>query len=146
MQEEDKQAEGEAKPEEISEYTCKKCRCYIFNTSQLEPSHTSKTKRIVTRPQKKGKGYTECSSFFLEMQDWMQKSMNDESQQHGVLYCPNPKCKAKLGSYSHFGAQCSCGKFTCPAYQIPKSNVDLKAKINLSMGTVIGGVENSDDG
>jgi hypothetical protein len=33
-------------------------------------------------------------------------------------------CGNKIGAYSHFGQQCSCTKFVCPAYQIHKSNVD----------------------
>ena len=44
--------------------------------------------------------------------------------QKGIITCPTPNCGQKLGSFSHFGSQCSCGKWVCPAYQIHKSNVD----------------------
>lgn len=38
------------------------------------------------------------------------------------LLCP--KCTSKLGSFSWWGEQCSCGHWVTPAFQIHKSRVD----------------------
>ena len=53
----------------------------------------------------------------------MEPSFKENGQQ-GKIICPTPGCGHKLGAYSHFGQQCSCTKFVCPAYQIHKTNVD----------------------
>lgn len=61
-----------------------------------------------------------CSSLFVEPMEWM------EGLQDGLLEnkinCP--KCAAKLGSYNWFGAQCSCGKWITPSFQIHRNRVD----------------------
>ena len=72
---------------------------------------------------------TYCSSIFIAPQEWMRSQLSEE--QTGRLMCPNPKCSQKLGAYSYYGAQCSCGKFVCPAYQIIKSNIDEAARIQI---------------
>ena len=104
-------------------FACRKCRKILFDDSVFE-EHTSTKKRIYTRASKKGNNQNECSSWFLERQDWMATSITDPDVQNGRLLCPTPNCGHKLGSYCHFGSQCSCGCWVCPAYQIPKTNVD----------------------
>ncbi|KAJ1734411.1 tyrosine protein phosphatase yvh1 [Coemansia biformis] len=61
-----------------------------------------------------------CSSLFVEPMEWMEGIADGvvESQ----IHCP--KCKAKLGSYNWAGAQCSCGKWITPSFQIHRSKVD----------------------
>ena len=71
----------------------------------------------------------ECTSHFVLWADWMQIPMDGETQ-HGKITCP--KCQASLGDYAHYGAQCSCGRFVCPAYKIHKSKVDIKTNIDLT--------------
>lgn len=70
------------------------------------------------KKQVKKQNLTECSSYFLEQQEWMGIPL-DESVQQGVINCP--QCADKLGSFAHFGAQCSCGCWVNPAYQIHMS-------------------------
>ena len=116
---------------EPERYACKKCRRVVFSSAQLEAEHASEAKEFFTRPQKKGdnKYSKECSSFFLEQQEWMLEQCNE--QQQGKLACPHAKCGYKLGAYSYYGAQCSCGKWACPAFQIHKSSVDRIIKVDL---------------
>ena len=57
------------------------------------------------------------------MMDWM-AIPEDEATQGGKLFCPNEKCKAVLGDFAHYGAQCNCGRFTSPAYKVVASKVD----------------------
>ena len=60
--------ESEAKTEEEPmKFACKKCRKLIFTDANLE-EHTSKVKKIITRPHKVGdnKYSKECSSYFIE--------------------------------------------------------------------------------
>jgi hypothetical protein len=56
----------------------------------------------------------------------------DGETQQGKINCPNPKCAEKLGHFAHFGAQCSCGRWVNPSYQISKSKVDERFKVDLS--------------
>ena len=42
----------------------------------------------------------------------------------GKLNCPH--CRAKLGSFTWSGEQCSCGRWVTPAFMFNKSKVDEK--------------------
>ena len=96
----------------IQEYTCKKCRHLIFTSEDIQ-EHSSKKKTHVARANKmNNKQPNECSSHFIEMADWME--FPEDGSQAGKLLCP--KCKEKLGSFAHYGAQCSCGRWVSPAY------------------------------
>ena len=98
----------------ILHYSCKKCRTVLFKpTDQLE--HTSKVKEIKApiKKQVKKQNLLDCTSYFLSLADWM-GIPPDESIQQGLIYCP--KCQDKLGSFAHFGTQCSCGCWVSPAY------------------------------
>ena len=50
-----------------------------------------------------GKRVDACTSYFLEMADWMNLPMDGETQA-GKITCPTPKCGAKLGAFAHYGA------------------------------------------
>merc|ERR1712000_705974 len=49
------------------------------------------------------------------------KSQSDDEKD---LFCPNEKCKSKLGSKQWQGTQCSCGAWVIPAFKILLSKVD----------------------
>ncbi|KAJ1665665.1 tyrosine protein phosphatase yvh1 [Coemansia sp. RSA 1813] len=61
-----------------------------------------------------------CSSLFVEPMEWMD-GVSDGLFENKIA-CP--KCQAKLGSYSWAGAQCSCGKWITPSFQIHRNRVD----------------------
>ena len=101
----------------------------IFTSEDIQ-AHSSKVKEIVARSNKKhNKMPNECTSHFIEMADWM--DLPEDGTQAGKILCPNPKCKDKLGSFAHYGAQCSCGRWVSPAYQVHKAKVDLKVQFSL---------------
>ncbi|KAJ1785866.1 tyrosine protein phosphatase yvh1 [Coemansia sp. RSA 2399] len=61
-----------------------------------------------------------CSSLFVEPMEWMD-GVSDGLLENKIA-CP--KCLAKLGSFSWAGAQCSCGKWITPSFQIHRNRVD----------------------
>jgi dual specificity phosphatase 12 len=58
----------------------------------------------------------ECSSIFVQEMDWIKY---DPSEAMGKIQCP--KCNEKIGKYYLYGAQCSCGRWVAPGFQIHKS-------------------------
>jgi dual specificity phosphatase 12 len=48
--------------------------------------------------------------------EWLQY---DPNEQMGKISCP--KCQEKVGKYFLYGAQCSCGRWVAPGFQIHKS-------------------------
>ncbi|KAJ2308121.1 tyrosine protein phosphatase yvh1 [Coemansia sp. RSA 2706] len=61
-----------------------------------------------------------CSSLFVEPMEWMD-GVGDGLVENRIQ-CP--KCLAKLGAYNWAGAQCSCGKWITPSFQIHRNKVD----------------------
>ncbi|KAJ1990582.1 tyrosine protein phosphatase yvh1 [Coemansia sp. RSA 1358] len=61
-----------------------------------------------------------CSSLFVEPMEWMD-GISDGLIENKIA-CP--KCQAKLGSYNWAGAQCSCGKWIIPSFQIHRNRID----------------------
>ncbi|KAJ1883485.1 tyrosine protein phosphatase yvh1 [Coemansia sp. RSA 1722] len=61
-----------------------------------------------------------CSSLFVEPMEWMD-GVKDGLLENKIV-CP--KCLAKLGAYNWAGAQCSCGKWITPSFQIHRNRVD----------------------
>ena len=53
--------------------------------------------------QGKQKGGVVCTSWFLEMADWMNLPEDGETQA-GKIVCPTPRCGEKLGAFAHYGA------------------------------------------
>ncbi|TNV77468.1 hypothetical protein FGO68_gene12508 [Halteria grandinella] len=109
----------EAEAVQKLQYSCKKCRKVLFSEDNLE-EHMSKVKAYNTKTHSLREVSQECSSIFLEQMDWI--VIEDESEQMGKISCP--KCQEKIGKYYIYGAQCSCGRWVAPGYQIHKSKVD----------------------
>lgn len=116
-------------------YVCRKCRATLATSSQVishEPpdpiDHTaSDTHRHQSRSKKWFKSQHKCSSLFFEPLKWMVVNTtgdDDQGQNEGKLHCH--QCKARVGSFSWSGLQCSCARWVTPAFQIHKSKVDTK--------------------
>jgi len=65
-----------------------------------------------------------CSSMFLDDSrvSWIGEMIADTID--GKLTCPH--CHARIGSWRWDGAQCSCGTWQTPSFQILKNRVDQK--------------------
>ncbi|CAI2381328.1 unnamed protein product [Moneuplotes crassus] len=134
LQEEQKEEQIEESKEEETltekfpdiKYTCGKCRKVLFRVEDLETEHNSYIKKFnasTTKTFNSEINHTKCTSWFI-------------NEDKGLALCPEatsgnnsekincPHCKAKLGCLVWSGAQCSCGRYTCPAFQIHKSKVD----------------------
>lgn len=59
----------------------------------------------------------------MEPAIWMRKEL-DQGHDEGKFLCPNPKCNAKVGTYSWHGDKCSCGKWITPAIGLLRARVD----------------------
>eukprot|EP01121_Diplochlamys_sp_Union-15-3_P017345 TRINITY_DN6088_c0_g1_i1.p1 TRINITY_DN6088_c0_g1~~TRINITY_DN6088_c0_g1_i1.p1 ORF type:complete len:128 (-),score=26.03 TRINITY_DN6088_c0_g1_i1:75-428(-) len=101
-------------------FTCRVCRQKIFDEQELVPHE--KSKHSLTLKQTKGivPKTVECTSYFISEKEWM----GELSSIDGKLLCP--KCRGRVGSYRWDGAQCSCGTWNRPAFQILKARVDEK--------------------
>ena len=95
-------------------YKCSACRITLFRESDII-EHNSSVKKHKARPDRQIVNQ-QCSSIFLEAADWMNLPYDGETQT-GKISCPNqPRCDAKLGTFAHYGAQCSCGRWVNPSY------------------------------
>ena len=63
-----------------------------------------------------------CSSIFVEPLAWMAPALEDMAVE-GKLMCP--KCAGRLGGFCWAGAQCSCGAWVVPAFQLHAARVDV---------------------
>ena len=61
-----------ATEEQHKDYSCHKCRKVLFRSTDIMP-HTSKQKKYNARADKQtsGAAVQYCSSWFIEMADWM---------------------------------------------------------------------------
>ncbi|VWU50204.1 dual specificity protein phosphatase, putative [Hepatocystis sp. ex Piliocolobus tephrosceles] len=94
-------------------YSCKTCRFLLFLDTDIV-EHDIKKHKI------KKKYGDSCTNIFISQQKWLVT----ENKMKGVLYCPNVKCKNKLGKWSWTGICCSCGYLQIPAFMINISNID----------------------
>jgi dual specificity phosphatase 12 len=53
-----------------------------------------------------------CSGYFVEPLTWMEPMLDGAVS--GKLFCPNEKCKAKIGTYDWAGVQCGCREWVTP--------------------------------
>ncbi|KAJ2161895.1 tyrosine protein phosphatase yvh1 [Coemansia sp. RSA 552] len=120
---------GAAGPATGRAVRCKKCRRALVTDAnilehsagagQVEFSYKKRdTNGTVTPhafPQQRA-----CSSLFVEPMEWME-GVGEGLVENRIL-CP--KCLAKLGAYNWAGAQCSCGKWITPSFQIHRAKVD----------------------
>ncbi|KAF8819857.1 dual-specificity protein phosphatase [Cardiosporidium cionae] len=122
----------------LLQYSCKSCRRALFDGSNIQPhmNHRKTEKRFQDKSPA-----TMCASIFVEELPWMENL----SEQSGKIYCPNPRCKSKVGSWCWHGIQCSCGNWQVPAFQIHKSKVDCFTVFASNYSTIGGfGSSNAD--
>ena len=115
---------------------CKKCRRKIaFDNNFLEHEPGSgqvafrwhKRETAMTSPLTAAKEVAtklglQCTSIFVEPIGWMSDLIADGLHE-GNLNCP--KCSARLGKYHWHGAQCSCGSWITPAFQLNRAKCDV---------------------
>eukprot|EP00894_Picocystis_sp_ML_P005106 jgi/Pico_ML_1/55623/g1287.t1 len=78
-------------------------------------------------------GTTSCWSVFVEPLAWMDKAADGEVR--GKLHCPS--CRARLGSFDWSGAQCNCGAWIRPAFQLLRSKIDEPTRNVVAVGAPI---------
>ncbi|GAM22524.1 hypothetical protein SAMD00019534_056990, partial [Acytostelium subglobosum LB1] len=108
-------------------YCCRKCGSDLFVKSEIAEHQKGDGQESFKWSRRERTGHKdECTSFFLCETEWISKiTMTPENDDNRIV-CHNAKCKEKLGSWSWSGAQCSCGAWVAPSFQIPKSRVDEK--------------------
>ncbi|MQM18263.1 hypothetical protein Taro_051251 [Colocasia esculenta] len=114
----------EASPKPQTLYRCKRCR-RIVAAQENVVLHNQGEGDQCFRKKKRGNQLAaerkpECSSIFVEPMKWMQ-TVQEGTVEH-KLWCLG--CKARLGSFNWAGAQCSCGAWVNPAFQLHKSRID----------------------
>lgn len=117
-------------------YTCRKCATHLFDSSAVlhkgsdgHAKHGIGVSDVKAPWQAKqqvvqtGAG-GDCTSVFIEEPpEWA----NCHERNNGRLLCP--RCKARVGSFSWSGAQCSCGRWVTPAFQFHLSRIDPKGLV-----------------
>ena len=108
------------------QYFCRRCRHGLCSSLDIKP-HDNTSERGKKEFKKKNNNdrlsFQDCGSIFLEENNcaWTEAQANE---MRGDLFCPNTKCKAKLGTYNWTGQQCSCGHWVTPAMQLQQSKLD----------------------
>ncbi|XP_054770573.2 dual specificity protein phosphatase 12-like [Lytechinus pictus] len=110
-------------------YKCRKCRRALFcqssvigheNTKGLWNFGWHKDKGQRSKFSSGEQGSIRCTSVFVEPVSWMESFLMNVLE--GKISCP--KCDSRLGSFNWSGAQCSCGVWMTPAFQIHLNRVD----------------------
>lgn len=122
-------------------YRCKSCRRAIADSgSVLEHEAGSGADAFAWRKRAKedqrnrgAGGTTSCWSVFVEPLAWMDKAADGEVR--GKLHCPS--CRARLGSFDWSGAQCNCGAWIRPAFQLLRSKIDEPTRNVVAVGAPI---------
>ena len=109
---------------------CRMCRRLVAATEHIV-MHEGGAGAGAFDPRKRGKGATHhataaCSSIFVEPLAWMAPALEDMAPE-GKLVCP--KCAGRLGGFCWAGAQCSCGAWVVPAFQLHAARVDLTRRL-----------------
>ncbi|KAM6918683.1 dual specificity protein phosphatase 12 [Xenentodon cancila] len=102
-------------------YRCRKCSRTLFRDSSIL-SHPLGEGASAFNHKKSSNltGEVQCTSYFVEPVLWMENALL--GVMNGQLLCP--KCRSKLGSFSWYGDQCSCGRWVAPAFQLHRNRVD----------------------
>lgn len=125
--------------QEMCAMSCRRCRSRLFvetdlSAHQAEMHALNRRKLIKDLLKGTANGMAlgveeeevtvpKCTSYFLaEAPLWLPEECEGVVQ--GKLLCF--KCSTRLGSFSWSGAQCSCGTWVTPSFQIPKSKVDIR--------------------
>eukprot|EP00026_Physarum_polycephalum_P012463 Phypoly_transcript_12774.p1 GENE.Phypoly_transcript_12774~~Phypoly_transcript_12774.p1 ORF type:complete len:363 (+),score=56.67 Phypoly_transcript_12774:12-1100(+) len=103
-------------------YCCRMCGTTLFTDIEVL-AHDAGTGQISFdwRKRNRSNSQVECTSYFL----YEPTQFGDTTELEGKLSCP--KCNSKFGSWMWAGAQCSCGAWITPAFQVSKARVDTKA-------------------
>ncbi|KAJ2726677.1 tyrosine protein phosphatase yvh1 [Coemansia sp. Benny D115] len=108
---------------------CKKCRRALVTDSNILEHQAGAGQMAFSYNKRSASGVdtphafpqnSACSSVFVEPMEWM------DGVAEGLIECKItcPKCQAKLGAYNWAGAQCSCGKWVTPSFQIHRNRID----------------------
>jgi len=104
--------------EKVIIYRCQQCRAPLFSSKSIIPHEATKTRKFANKRKEFGDGNSGCTSHFIEKPEWLDAT----GRVSDTIYCP--KCHYKIGHFSWKGAQCSCGEWIVPSFQIPVSRVD----------------------
>lgn len=130
-------------------FTCRRCRTKLFDAAEPVPHDPGDGARksfkyrrggpqtevgelvASTGPSTTGGAEETCTSYFLDpdQSPWVAEDIREANASGAVvepdtIYCPNPRCRAKLGTQSWTGSQCSCGAWIAPAFRIHARAVD----------------------
>ena len=87
-----------------------------------QPRHSAPLTSLLCLPSPQSAlSHSTCSSYFVDPDSLAIGAFTDNE---GKLNCPH--CRAKLGSFTWSGEQCSCGRWVTPAFMFNKSKVDEK--------------------
>lgn len=111
-------APAEAAPEAVTVYRCHQCRVPLFRSTDIIPHQATKVRKFANKRQTFSEDQ-KCQSFFIEQPKWL----NATGRMSDAIYCP--KCNYKIGHFSWKGAQCNCGEWVKPSFQVPHSRVDF---------------------
>eukprot|EP00762_Andalucia_godoyi_P002131 ANDGO_02636.mRNA.1 putative inactive dual specificity protein phosphatase-like At4g18593 len=115
-------------------YACRKCRSVLFSDDNIlihdkpaEGAASAAFGYYKGRKTLRSGIETRCMSLFLtpesvESLPWI-SSIPEISQLEGKLACP--KCASKIGDWHWSGAQCSCGAWINPGFQVQRSRIDV---------------------
>ncbi|AIN96040.1 hypothetical protein LPMP_091250 [Leishmania panamensis] len=128
-------------------YACRHCRVHLFDAAEVLPHDPREGARKTFKFRRGGPSQGDgelsgepsgafstaglCTSLFLDPDQtpWVTEDMREASKRGAVvkpdtIYCRNPLCRAKLGTQSWTGSQCSCGAWITPAFRIHARVVD----------------------
>jgi len=103
-----------------SKYCCRMCGTYLFNDTDLIAHEKGSGQTSFEWRKRANSEQPGCTSYFV--QELTQ--FGETSGIEGKMTCP--KCHSRFGGWNWSGAQCSCGIWVTPAFQVPKARVDVK--------------------
>ncbi|ESL07757.1 hypothetical protein TRSC58_04550 [Trypanosoma rangeli SC58] len=133
---------------ELYVYACRKCRHVLFRQHEIVPHNAEpgscghkgfkQRGRGPTSQQQQREAYAAregevCTSYFLDpdVSPWVAEESREVHRVSGgadvmpdTIYCLNRSCRAKIGTQSWVGSQCSCGAWVAPAFKIHSRVVD----------------------
>ena len=103
-------------PDPNTIFRCHKCRAPLFKGSSIIPHENTKVRPFAGK--RKEFGGDSCTSYFIEKPEWLDAT----KRRSDSILCP--KCGYKVGHYNWVGAQCSCGEWVKPSFQMVISRLD----------------------
>eukprot|EP00047_Mylnosiga_fluctuans_P023542 m.139961 g.139961 ORF g.139961 m.139961 type:complete len:365 (-) comp9622_c0_seq6:90-1184(-) len=99
---------------------CRVCRCPLAADRHVL-EHEAGKGTVAFAWRRRDGGSSKCSSIFVEPMAWMAEVA--EGLAAGKIVCP--QCNGRIGSFDWAGAQCSCGAWITPAFQLHVSRTDV---------------------